>query len=93
MKTEAFAKTYNGRKVLDLPAITLRSGAVTAVIGANGSGKSTMAKILSGIEAADENKRAEVVDILENLVEELMRVSGNLPGELSHRMGNEIMIG
>lgn len=58
MKTEAFAKTYNGRKVLDLPAITLRSGAVTAVIGANGSGKSTMAKILAGIEAADGNKRA-----------------------------------
>lgn len=58
MKTNAFAKTYNGRKVLDLPAITLRSGAVTAVIGANGSGKSTMAKILAGIEAADGNNRA-----------------------------------
>lgn len=56
MKTNAFAKTYSGRKVLDLPAISLQSGVVTAVIGANGSGKSTMAKILAGIESADEKK-------------------------------------
>lgn len=60
MKTNAFAKTYNGRRVLDLPSITLKSGAVTAVIGANGSGKSTMAKILAGIETADDSKRAAV---------------------------------
>lgn len=58
MKTNAFAKTYSGRRVLNLPAFTLQSGAVTAVIGANGSGKSTMAKILAGIEPADENRRA-----------------------------------
>lgn len=58
MKTNAFAKTYASRKVLELPEIALKSGAVTAVIGANGSGKSTMAKILAGIEAADGNKRA-----------------------------------
>ena len=56
MKTNAFAKTYAGRTVLDLPAITLQPGVVTAVIGANGSGKSTMAKILAGIESADENR-------------------------------------
>ena len=60
MKTNAFARTYAGRKVLDLPAITLQSGAVTAVIGANGSGKSTMAKILAGIETADDSKRAVI---------------------------------
>ena len=57
MNTYAFAKTYAGRKVLDLPEIPLKSGAVTAVIGANGSGKSTMARILAGIEPADGNTR------------------------------------
>ncbi len=40
----------------------------------------------------DENKRAEVTEILDDLVAELGRVSGNLPGELVQRMGNEIMI-
>ncbi len=58
MKLNAIEKTYAGRKVLDLPEITLKSGAVTAVIGANGSGKSTMAKVLAGIEFADGNRPA-----------------------------------
>lgn len=57
MKTTAFTKTYAGRAVADLPALEIPEGAVTAVIGANGSGKSTMAKVLAGIEAADGNVR------------------------------------
>ncbi len=54
MKTKAFSKTYNRRTVLTLPELTLPEGKITAVIGANGSGKSTFAKILAGIEKADE---------------------------------------
>ena len=42
---------------------------------------------------AEENKRAQISEIAEGLIEGLMRASGNLPGELSSRMGNEIMIG
>ena len=57
MKTTAFTKTYAGRTVADLPTLEIPEGAVTAVIGANGSGKSTMAKVLAGIEAADGNVR------------------------------------
>ena len=57
MKTKAIRKTYSGRTVLDLPELTIREGAITAVIGANGSGKSTMAKVLAEIEAADGNVR------------------------------------
>ena len=56
MKTIACTRTYNRRLVLDLPELELPEGQITAVIGPNGSGKSTFAKILAGIERADNKK-------------------------------------
>ena len=56
MKTTAFTKTYNKRVVLSLPELEFPRGKITAIIGPNGSGKSTFAKILAGIERADEKK-------------------------------------
>ena len=53
MKIAAFSKTYEGRTVLDFPGAEVMPGKIYAVIGANGSGKSTFAKILSGILPAD----------------------------------------
>ena len=53
MKISAFSKTYEGRKVLDFPGMEPEPGKIYAVIGANGSGKSTFAKILAGILTAD----------------------------------------
>ncbi len=56
MKIAAFAKTYGKRIVLSLPELELPQGQITAIIGPNGSGKSTFAKVLAGIERADDNK-------------------------------------
>ena len=53
MKIEAFSKTYEGRQVLDFPGMNVQPGKIYAIIGANGSGKSTFAKILAGILLAD----------------------------------------
>ena len=53
MKIPAFSKTYEGRTVLDFPCMEVQPGTITAVIGANGSGKSTFAKILAGTLAPD----------------------------------------
>ena len=53
MKILPFSKTYEDRKVLDFPGMELQPGKIYAIIGANGSGKSTFAKILSGILPAD----------------------------------------
>ena len=53
MKILSFSKTYDGRTVLDFPGAELQPGRIYAVIGANGSGKSTFAKILAGILPAD----------------------------------------
>ena len=54
MKISAFSKTYEKRMVLDFPGIELQPGKIYAVIGANGSGKSTFSKILTGIIKADQ---------------------------------------
>ena len=53
MNIPAFSKTYEGRTVLDFPGMDVQPGTVTAIIGANGSGKSTFAKILAGTLAPD----------------------------------------
>ena len=54
----AFSKTYEGRTVLDFPGIQVQPGKIYAVIGANGSGKSTFAKILAGVLKADNRFKA-----------------------------------
>ena len=53
MKILPFSKTYEKRTVLDFPGMELRPGRIYAIIGANGSGKSTFARILAGILPAD----------------------------------------
>ena len=60
MRVNYFTKTYDGRKVLDFPEMELERGKIYAVIGANGSGKSTFAKCLAGIIGAD--KKRELID-------------------------------
>ena len=53
MKTSSFTKSYNGNTVLSLPDLELRHGTIYAILGANGAGKSTMLRILGGLEKAD----------------------------------------
>lgn len=60
MKISAFSKTYEDRVVLDFPGMEVQKGKIYAVIGANGSGKSTFAKILARILEADQ--RGKPVD-------------------------------
>ena len=57
MKLNAFTKTYEGRRVLDFPGMELQPGTIYAVIGANGSGKSTFGKILAGTLRSDRRGR------------------------------------
>lgn len=56
MKAAAFTKTYGDRRVLTMPEMTFEKGVIYAVIGANGSGKTTYARILSGAEPADKRQ-------------------------------------
>ena len=60
MKILPFSKTFDGRTVLDFPGMEVEPGKIYAIIGANGSGKSTFAKVLAGILTAD--KRGNYLD-------------------------------
>ena len=57
MNLPAFSKTYDGAKVLDFPGLTLQPGKIYAILGANGSGKSTFSRIAAGILPADQKCR------------------------------------
>ena len=48
MKINPCTKTYGGRTVLRFPGLELAPGRIYAVVGANGSGKSTFARLTAG---------------------------------------------
>lgn len=52
-----FSKTYDNKTVLTFPDFSLKQGKIYAVIGANGCGKSTLAKIISGTLQPDDRKK------------------------------------
>lgn len=56
MRIPPLSKTYAGRQVLALPELELEAGRIYAVIGANGSGKSTFVRLLAGVIAPDGRK-------------------------------------
>lgn len=64
MRINRVTKTYGEKRVLDFPGIELERGRIYGVIGANGSGKSTFAKILAGALPADGGKKPhDVADV------------------------------
>lgn len=56
MRSRAFTKSYSGHMVLSLPELEFAPGKIYAVLGANGAGKSTMIRILAGMERADSGR-------------------------------------
>lgn len=53
LSARAVAKAYGATVALSRGDFELRAGEVHALVGANGAGKSTMVRILSGLERAD----------------------------------------
>jgi ribose transport system ATP-binding protein len=54
------SKTFTGVRALKNVTIPFRRGAVTALLGPNGCGKSTLIKILAGFHAPDEGAEIEI---------------------------------
>ena len=61
MTIREFTKTYGDRTVLQFPGMELDPGTIYAVIGPNGCGKSTLAKVLAGAEKPDGKGTAKSV--------------------------------
>jgi tungstate transport system ATP-binding protein len=53
LAAEGLVRSYGGRRVVDLDALTVDRGEVVAVLGPNGAGKSTLFRLLLLLEAAD----------------------------------------
>lgn len=57
LSLENISKSYTGRQLLDDTSFYLHEGEKVGVIGINGTGKSTLLKIISGLEEADKGTR------------------------------------
>jgi len=53
LSTDGVSKTYPGMRALDDVSLQIYPGELHALVGGNGSGKSTMVKLLAGVEHAD----------------------------------------
>lgn len=57
LSLENITKSYTGRLLFDETSFFLHEGEKVGIIGINGTGKSTLLKIISGLEEVDEGKR------------------------------------
>ncbi|MBD9595950.1 sugar ABC transporter ATP-binding protein [Ensifer sp. ENS05] len=55
-RMEGISKRYGGVRALENAELSIRTGAIHAVLGENGAGKSTLIKIMAGVVAADEGQ-------------------------------------
>ena len=56
INAENLTKSYTERKLLDKASFYLQEGEKVGVIGINGTGKSTLLKIIAGLEEPDEGQ-------------------------------------
>jgi len=91
--TKAVVKVAE-QKLKDIKEDYLASVLVIALDGSGGGVRQlfdNMASILESLPE-DADKRAEITEILDELMEGVLSTTGHLSGELSQRIGNEIMV-
>ena len=54
LRVENVSKAFAGVKALDQVSLTVQEGEILCLVGENGSGKSTMIKIISGVYHPDQ---------------------------------------
>jgi macrolide transport system ATP-binding/permease protein len=62
LRVEDLSKQYNGQQVLDGISLSVHAGQKIALVGENGTGKSTLARIVAGAEAPDAGSRRLAAD-------------------------------
>jgi ribose transport system ATP-binding protein len=63
LRIRTLSKTFPGQRALDSVDMEIASGEIHALVGQNGSGKSTIVKILAGYHEPDRGALAEVADV------------------------------
>ena len=58
---EGLTKTYNGKTVVNHLNLSVKSGTVFGLLGANGAGKSTTIECMLGTKQADMRARVQIV--------------------------------
>lgn len=81
MEAVSIRKNYGKKKVLTDISFVAEKGKCTGFIGANGCGKSTLFKILSGVERADAGSISIDGRVLARPVKELPEFVGYIPQE------------
>lgn len=56
LELKNISKKLKGRNILDNVSVTFNSGQVTAIVGENGSGKSMLFRVISGLITSDQGK-------------------------------------
>jgi len=56
LRVESISKSFGGVNALDHVSMQIKKGEIVCLVGENGSGKSTMIKIISGVYTPDEGK-------------------------------------
>lgn len=56
MKLRGFTKSFGSQKAVSVPDLALEPGKLYAVIGANGSGKSTFSRVTAGVLSPDDRR-------------------------------------
>lgn len=81
MEAVSIRKSYGKKKVLTDVSFVAEKGKCTGFIGANGCGKSTLFRILSGVERADGGSISIDGSVLTRPVKELPEYVGYIPQE------------
>lgn len=76
---ENVLKAYNGKVLVDNVSFALQHGEITTLMGQNGAGKTTIAKIILGLEKATKGKTWVKPNLKIGYVPQKLGINANLP--------------
>ncbi|MDQ2086235.1 ABC transporter ATP-binding protein [Herbivorax sp. ANBcel31] len=88
IKLENVSKDYDGNIVVKEVNLSIRKGQTIGVIGANGTGKSTLLRVIAGLTKVSNGKRLQKDNIKINYVPEHFPKMNFTPVEYLHHLGS-----
>lgn len=79
IKAENIYKNFGNRKILENISISIKAGQIITILGPNGGGKSTLAKILCNIQSKDGGKIWKKEGLKIGYMPQKFRINSNIP--------------